>query len=182
MSEQLKLILDARAPAGIDSNMLLMLKDAARKGTPETWGKLKSMGNAFRKLASDEIGDPEIFMPVFLDLYKIQLSGLANKQEVRNALGRWKMIFDKEGQSLFSKAWTNFEHHGMDAVTIRQFLLQVAKTGGMNPETMEGFASFFQASWFHVAKELIPEYLTYILAFALVSYITDSLKKANAKK
>lgn len=121
-------------------------------------------------------------MPVVLGLTKMQLSGLANKQEVRNALGRWKMIFDKEGQSLFSRAWTNFEHHGMDAVTIRQFLLQISKTGGINPAQLEGFASFFQASWFHVAQELIPEYLTYILAFALVSYVTDAAKKATSKK
>ena len=92
------------------------------------------------------------------------------------------MIFDKEGQSLFSKAWTNFEHYGMDAVTIRQFLLQISKAGGINPEQLEGFASFFQASWFHVAKELIPEYLTYILTFALVAYVTDAIKKAQDKK
>ncbi|MBP6993625.1 hypothetical protein KBB12_00075, partial [Candidatus Woesebacteria bacterium] len=182
VAEQYKLILDARAPEGADSNMLLMLKAAARKGTPETWGKLKSLGTNFRKISSDEIGNPEIFMPVVLGLTKMQLSGLANKQEVRNALGRWKTMFDKEGQSLFSKAWTNFEHKGMDAVTIRQFLLQISKTGGINPAQLEGFASFFQASWFHVAQELIPEYLTYILAFALVSYVTDAAKKATSKK
>lgn len=182
VAEQYKLILDARAPAGEDSNMLLMLKAAARKGTPETWAKLKSLGTNFRKISSDEIGDPEIFMPVVLGLTKMQLSGLANKQDVRNALGRWKMIFDKEGQSLFSSAWTNFEHNGMDAVTIRQFLLQISKTGGINPQQLEGFASFFQASWFHVAKELIPEYLTYILAFAMVSYVIDAAKKATSKK
>ena len=182
VAEQYKLILDARAPAGDDSNMLLMLKSAARKGTPDTWSKIKSLGTNFRKICSDEIGDPEVFMPVVLGLTKMQLSGLANKQEVRNALGRWKMIFDKDGQSLFSNAWTNFEHFGMDAVTIRQFLLQISKTGGINPAQLEGFASFFQASWFHVAKELIPEYLTYILAFALVSYVTDSAKKATSKK
>jgi hypothetical protein len=182
VAEQYKLILDARAPEGADSNMLLMLKAAARKGTPETWSKIKSLGTNFRKICSDEIGDGEIFMPVVLGLTKMQLSGLANKQDVRNALGRWKMIFDKDGQSLFSKAWTNFEHNGMDAVTIRQFLLQVSKTGGINPAQLEGFASFFQASWFHVAKELIPEYLTYILAFAMVSYVTDAAKRATSKK
>lgn len=182
VAEQYKLILDARAPEGADSNMLLMLKAAARKGTPETWSRIKSLGTNFRKICSDEIGNGEVFMPVVLGLTKMQLSGMANKQEVRNALGRWRMIFDKDGQSLFSKAWTNFEHFGMDAVTIRQFLLQVSKTGGINPEQLEGFASFFQASWFHVAKELIPEYLTYILAFAMVSYVTDALKKATSKK
>jgi len=182
VAEQYKLILDARAPEGADSNMLLMLKAAARKGTPETWSRIKSLGTNFRKIASDEIGNPEIYMPVVLGLTKMQLSGMANKQEVRNALGRWKMIFDKDGQSLFSKAWTNFEHFGMDAVTIRQFLMQVSKTGGIKPEELEGFASFFQASWFHVAKELIPEYLTYILAFAMVSYVTDALKRATSKK
>lgn len=183
VAEQYKLILDGRAPEGPMSNMLLMLKNVARKGNkPEDWGKLKSLGNGLKKIASDEVGDPEIFMPIVLGLTKMQLSGMANRQEVRNALGRWRMIFDKEGQSLFSRAWTNFEHYGMDAVTIRQFLMQVTKTGGLSPEQMEGFASFFKASWFSVAKELIPEYLTYILAFALVSYVTDAAKRATTKK
>lgn len=183
VAEEYKLILDARAPESGTTNMLLMVKDAARKGTPESWGKLKSLITNFRKRSSDEVGESEIYMPVVLGLIKLQLSGLANKQEVRGALGKWGMMFgNPAGRSLFSEAYTWFEHHGMDSVTIRQYLLQFCKVNGINPDTMNDFNEFFQASWFHVAKDIIPEYLTYILAYALISYVTSSIKEGKDSK
>ncbi|MFO0703098.1 MAG: hypothetical protein U0525_00015 [Patescibacteria group bacterium] len=181
VAEQYKLILDPRAPESGMSNMLVMMKDAARKGTPAEWGKLKSLITGFRKICSDEIGDGDVFMPVVLGLIKMQLIGFTNKQEVRNALGRWKQMFTKEGQSLFSNSYTWFEHHGFDAISIRQYLMTFTKVNAINPDNMEMFANMFQASWWGVAKEVIPEYLTYIFAYIMVTYISEAVKKEAPK-
>lgn len=179
IAEQYKGILDPRSPEGPLTNMLEKMKDAARKGTPAEWAKLKSIITGFRKNCGDEIGDPEVYMPIVKGLVKLQLTGFTNKQEVRNALGKWKMMFDKKGQSLFSSSYTWFEHHGFDAITVREYLMTFTKVNAINPEDMDEFCEMFQSTWWGVAKEVIPEYLTYIISFMLVSYVTEAIKKES---
>lgn len=179
VAEHYKEILNARGDK--ESNMMEMIKKYLRTGESSDWGPLKSLITGFRKQCADEIGDGEVFMPVVLDLIKVQLDLMVDKSSVRNAIGKWTSFLSPYGNSLGSEAWTYFKTHGMDAVKVREFLTTFASRGGMYPEQVNKFAKMFNGSWFDIAKELAPEYLVYIFFMLLAAYSTQAVEKELAK-
>jgi hypothetical protein len=179
VAEHYKDILNARGDK--ESNMMEMVKKYLRSGESSDWGPLKSLITGFRKQCADEIGDGEIFMPVVLDLIKVQLDLMVDKSSVRNAIGKWTSFLSPYGNSLGSEAWTYFKTHGMDAVKVREFLTTFASRGGMYPEQVNKFAQMFNGGWFDIAKELAPEYLVYIFFMLLAAYTSQAVEKELAK-
>ena len=179
VAEHYKEILNARGDK--DSNMMEMIKKYLRTGESSDWGPLKSLITHFRKQCADEIGDGEVFMPVVLDLIKVQLDLMVDKSSVRNAIGKWTSFLSPYGHSLGSEAWTYFKTHGMDAVKVREFLTTFASRGGMYPTQVEKFAKMFNGGWFDIAKELAPEYLVYIFFMLLAAYSSQAVEKEMAK-
>jgi hypothetical protein len=161
--------------------MMEMVKKYLRSGESSDWGPLKSLITGFRKQCADEIGDGEVFMPVVLDLIKVQLDLMVDKSSVRNAIGKWTSFLSPYGNSLGSEAWTYFKTHGMDAVKVREFLTTFASRGGMYPIQVEKFAKMFNGSWLDIAKELAPEYLVYIFFMLLAAYSSAAVEKEMAK-
>lgn len=179
VAEKYKEILNPRGKD--ETNMMEMVKDYLRSGDESKWKPLKSLINGFRKSCSDEIGDPAVFMPVVLDLIKMQLDIMVDKKSVRNAIGKWKSWFDPHGHSLGSEAWTNFKTHGLSAPEIRKFLLRFSEAGGMYPEQVNSFSEMFDATWLDIMKELVPEYITYIMFMVLAAYISEATEKETSK-